>query len=73
MKATNASITIDTPEGIAMYRLIAMKHALKLEIQTGMRMRGNGWFNAAKQLTGKKTRKACLEAVEKIIEEAKTA
>ena len=69
MKATNASITIDTPEGIAMYRLIAMKHALKLEIQTGMRMRGNGWFNAAKALTGKKTRQACFDALNKIIED----
>lgn len=61
--------TLDTPEAINMYRLVTMKHALKLEIKTGMRMRGNGWFNAAKALTGKKTRQACLTAVEKIIEE----
>ena len=67
----DTGFTIDTPEGIAMYRLLTMRSALKLEIKTGMRMRGNGWFNAAKQLTGKKTRKACLEAVEKIIEEGR--
>ena len=61
--------TIDTPEGIAMYRLLTMRSALKLEIKTGMRMRGNGWFNAAKALTGKKTRQACFDALNKIIEE----
>ena len=61
--------TLDTPEAINMYRLLTMRSALKLEIKTGMRMRGNGWFNAAKALTGKKTRQACFDALNKIIEE----
>lgn len=67
----DTGFTLNAPDQIAMYRLLTMRSALKLEIKTGMRMRGNGWFNAAKQLTGKKTRKACLEAVEKIIEEGR--
>ena len=67
----DTGFTLNTPEQIAMYRLLTMRSALKLEIKTGMRMRGNGWFNAAKALTGKKTRQACLEAVEKIIEEGR--
>ena len=66
----NDPIVIDTPEGINLYRLLAMRSALRLEIQTGMRMRGNGWFKAAKALTGKKTRQACLDALNIIIEEA---
>ena len=65
----NNTIVCDTPESIHMFRLLTMKNALKLEINTGMRMRGNGWFNAAKQLTGKKTRKACLASLEEIIKE----
>ena len=69
MKATDISITCDTPESINMFRLLAMKNALKLEIKTGMRMRGNGWFNAAKQITGQRTRKRCLEVIEEIIKE----
>jgi macrodomain Ter protein organizer (MatP/YcbG family) len=67
----DTGFTLNAPEQIAMYRLLTMRSALKLEIKTGMRMRGNGWFNAAKALTGKKTRQACLEAVEKIIEEGR--
>jgi len=68
----NDSITCDTPESINMFRLLAIKNGLKFEIKTGISMNRN-LFSAAKQLTGKKTRKACLEAVEKIIEEAKTS
>ena len=67
----DTGFTLNAPDQIAMYRLLTMRSALKLEIKTGMRMRGNGWFNAAKALTGKKTRQACLEAVEKIIEEGR--
>jgi hypothetical protein len=32
------SIVIDTPEGIAYFRLLAIKHGLSIEINTGMKM-----------------------------------
>jgi hypothetical protein len=58
---------IDTPEGIQMYRLLAIRSGLKLEL-LGMRHSRNAIFNAAKQITGKKTRIACLAMIEEKIE-----
>lgn len=56
----NESCTvIDTPEGIELYRLMAIRSGLELELM-GMRHSRDAVFNAAKQITGKKTRKACL-------------
>jgi hypothetical protein len=63
---------IDTPEGINMFRMLAIKHGLKLEL-LGMRHSKGLVFAAAKQMTGKKTRKDCLTAIEAMIEEAKQA
>lgn len=64
-------MTLDTPEQINMYRLLAIRSGLKLEIETGMRCTGNRVFNAAKHLTGQRTRKRCLEVVNEMIEAAK--
>ena len=64
----NKSITCDTPESINMFRLLAIKNGLKFEIKTGMSMNRN-LFPAAKQITGQRTRKRCLEVIEEIIKE----
>lgn len=61
-------MTLDTPEAIRMYRLITIRKGLEMEIQTGMRHSRNMILNAAKAETGKKTRKACLDAIIKMIE-----
>jgi len=56
------------PDQIAMFRLLAIRSGLKLEIQTGMRSMGNRVLRAAQQTTGKKTRKACLAEIQKMID-----
>lgn len=38
MTNTDAGFCIDTPEGIDMLRVITMRHALRFEVQTGMKM-----------------------------------
>ena len=58
--------TLDTPEAIQAYRIKVIISALRLEIKTGMRHSTNAPLRAAQQMTGKKTRKACLEAMEKL-------
>lgn len=35
---TNAGFCIDTPEGIDMVRVITMRHTLRFEVETGMKM-----------------------------------
>lgn len=40
-----------------------------MEINTGLRHSHNMIFNAAKQITGQRTRKRCLEVIEEIIKE----
>lgn len=52
-----------------MYRLLAIKHGLKLEL-LGIRHSRNLVFKAAKQITGKKTRIACLTIIEEMIKNA---
>lgn len=37
---SGGGVCIDTPEGIAMVRLLALRSALKFEVATGMKMRG---------------------------------
>lgn len=65
----NKSITCDTPESIEMFRLLTIRSGLKMEINTGLRHSRNMIFNAAKQITGQRTRKRCLEVIEEIIKE----
>lgn len=61
-----AMTVIDTPQGIEMYRLLAIRSGLKLEL-LGLRHSRNMIFKAAKQITGKKTRIACLTIIEEKI------
>jgi hypothetical protein len=46
--STNEIIVIDTPEGIAMYRMLALKHALHMETM-GMCRRGQSVYSIVKQ------------------------
>lgn len=52
---------------IEKFRLKVIARGLKLEIDTGMRSSRNQVFLAAKKITGKNTRAACLEAINKLI------
>lgn len=63
---------LDTPKQINMFRLLAVRSGLKLEL-LGIRHSRNMIFNAAKQITGKKTRIACLAIIEEMIKEAQEA
>ena len=60
---------LDTPEKIAVGRMLIVRSGLRLEIKTGMRHSRNLTFNAAKQITGAKTRKACLDKLNKMLAE----
>lgn len=57
---------LTNPADIETYRLKVIARGLKLEI-AGMRSSRNQVFQAAKKITGKKTREACLEAINKLI------
>lgn len=61
---------LDTPDQIHMFRLLTIRSGLRLEIKTDMRSTGNRVLRAAQQTTGKKTRKACLAEIEKMIQAA---
>ena len=64
-------ITADTPTPIAMFRLKALKGALKLEI-LGMKRRGQSVYSILKQEYGFKGNKASiLKQLEEKIEELK--
>jgi len=65
----NKSITLNTPDQIQMYRLLTIRSGLKMEIETGMRHSRGMIFAAAKQVTGQRTRKRCLEVLNEIIEQ----
>ena len=60
---------ITNPEDISAYRLLVIRSGLKLEL-LGMRHSSNSVFKAAKQITGEKTRQKCLEALNRMIEQA---
>jgi len=55
------AIVIDTPEGIEMYRLLALKYALKLEI-AGMKHRGGSAYAMLKREFGFRGDKAAVLA-----------
>lgn len=67
--AMNEPTILDTPNQINMFRLLAIRSGLKLEIETGLRHSRNMIFNAAKQITHQRTRKRCLEVINQIIKE----
>ena len=56
----------DTKEKIEMMRLLTIRSGLKLELR-GMGHSKNATFKAAKKITGKKTRREALAALEDII------
>jgi hypothetical protein len=58
---------LTTPEDIQRYRLLVIAKGLSLEINTGMRCKNNAAFNAAKSITKKKTRVACLAEIQKLL------
>jgi hypothetical protein len=60
------SQALDTPEAIQTYRIRVLISALRLEIKTGLRHSRNAPLKAAQSITGKKTRAACLAALESI-------
>ena len=57
---------LDTPDQIEAYRLKVIISGLKLEI-LGMKHSTNAIFKAAKAITGKKTRKDCLESLQEMV------
>jgi hypothetical protein len=60
----------DTEEKIEMMRLLTIRSGLKLEL-LGMRHSRNAAFKAAKQITGKRTRREALESLEDLIRSKK--
>jgi hypothetical protein len=60
---------IDTPDAIQHFRLCVIRRGLELEINTPLRHSRNSIFNAAKQITGEKTRKKCLVKLKEILGE----
>lgn len=65
------TLVFDTPEQIDMVRLISLKHALRLKVNTGMSMhRGVSLIRVAKSygFTGR-THKQALAFVENLFEE----
>lgn len=72
---------IDTPEGIEMYRLLALKAALKLDIDTGLTHSRGSTLRAVNEVLIRnevitvpfRLKKTALEALEKYIEEKAAA
>jgi hypothetical protein len=60
---------LDNPADISAYRLLIIRSGLKLELK-GLRHSTNAIFDAAKQVTGEKTRIKCLEVISRMIDEA---
>jgi len=57
---------LNTPDQIDAYRIKVIISGLKLEL-LGMKHSSNAVFKTAKQITGKKTRKDCLLALQEMI------
>jgi anion-transporting ArsA/GET3 family ATPase len=66
----NDPIVIDTPKNIHVARMLIIRSGLKLELNTGMRHSRNLTFNAAKQITGQKSRQKCLDVINKMLAES---
>ena len=66
----NDAIVIDTPEGIAHYRMAAIISALRFEVKTGMQMSRLSALAAARSygITAR-TKKAALAQLEALYEE----
>jgi hypothetical protein len=67
----NHTVTADTPEKIALFRLITLKGALKLEV-LGMARRGRSVYSIVKEEYGfKGNKKSVLKQLEQKIEDIK--
>jgi hypothetical protein len=67
----NHTVTADTPEKIALFRLITLKGALKLEV-LGMTRRGRSVYSIIKEEYGfKGNKKSVLKQLEQKIEDIK--
>tara|TARA_R110001592_G_scaffold341621_1_gene630909 strand:- start:1293 stop:1616 length:324 start_codon:yes stop_codon:yes gene_type:complete len=62
----NQTVIADTKEKIEMMRLLTIRSGLKLEL-LGLRHSRNAAFKAAKQITGKNTRREALASLEDLI------
>lgn len=70
MTTTNQPIVIDTPDGIAMARLLVLRSALKLEVEhPGMKASRIPTLPAARQILGEdfRTKKAALARCNEIL------
>lgn len=69
------TIVIDTPAGINQFRLLAIAHALALEVNTGMKASRISALSVAQRsgLTTKRTKKGALADVIAAIQEADPA
>lgn len=66
----NDTVVIDTPEGIAAYRLACLIRALRLEIKTGMKMTRFPLLRVAQQYgVTARTKAKALAALEALYEE----
>ena len=63
------AIIIDTPEGIAMYRLLSFRSMLSIEIKTGMRHSKGSVLAAAQRqgLTTKRTKRGAYADIDALI------
>ena len=67
---TDVYIMCDTPEKIQFFRMLALKSALKLEINTSLRRRGRSAYAIIKEEFGfKGDRKRVLQQFEDLIKE----
>ena len=67
---TEGPVVIDTPDGIAFFRLLQLRGALRIEINTGMRMsRGSVLAAVNRQFgTSFKRKQAALDYLNELIE-----
>ena len=67
---TDDYIMCDTPEKIQLFRLLALKASLRLEIKTGMRRRGRSSYAIIKEEFGfKGNKKRVLQQFEDLLNE----
>jgi hypothetical protein len=70
MSEENGVIVIEGPEQIAMFRLLQIKHALRLEIKTGMKLKGGSLLKLVNREYGQsfRTKKDALAFIEAIVD-----
>lgn len=69
MSQIQGCLVLSDRQQIDLFRLKTIRSGLKLEL-AGMRHSTNAVFKAAKSLTGKRTRKDCLQSITEMIQHA---